>query len=148
MTIIFRIKRFYVTIKLANDHLLKNIGRKQMKVKQIYGFRKSKAVKSLCGAVLGATALMALTGHRAAAEEVTGPTSTSGVDTQVVRTDNPATNLPEAQGPASDAANQSQAQAGQSEGELIVDVPSPELEQTIKDAYQAGVKVQRDDVVD
>nr|WP_165209632.1 SspB-related isopeptide-forming adhesin [Streptococcus sp. ZJ373] len=119
-----------------------------MKVKQIYGFRKNKAVKSLCGAVLGATALMALTSHRAAAEEVMGSTTTSGVDTQVVRTDNPATNLPEAQGPASDAANQSHKQAGQSEGELIVDVPSPELEQTIKDAYQAGVKVQRDDVVD
>lgn len=93
-----------------------------MKAKQVYGFRKSKVVKSLCGAVLGATALVSLTGYRAAAEEVSETTSTSGVDTEVVgtATGNPATNLPEAQGPASDQASQSQDQAGQNNGEKLV----------------------------
>ncbi|WP_165329491.1 antigen I/II family LPXTG-anchored adhesin [Streptococcus tangpeifui] len=122
-----------------------------MKAKQVYGFRKSKVVKSLCGAVLGATALVSLTGYRAAAEEVSETTSTSGVDTEVVgtATGNPATNLPEAQGPASDQASQSQDQAGQNNGEkLVVEAPSPELEQVVKEAYQAGVRVQEDANVD
>ena len=76
------------------------------KRKEVFGFRKSKVAKTLCGAVLGA-ALIAVADQQALADEVTETNSTANV--AVTTTGNPATNLPEAQGEATEAASQSQA---------------------------------------
>lgn len=68
-----------------------------MKVKETYGFRKSKISKTLCGAVLGTVAAVSVAGQNVFADETT---TTSKVDTTAVagtETGNPATNLPEAQ---------------------------------------------------
>ncbi|MGT2749297.1 antigen I/II family LPXTG-anchored adhesin [Streptococcus orisasini] len=118
-----------------------------MKFKKTFGFRKSKISKTLCGAVLGTVALVSFVGQHSSADEVTE--TNSNVETEAIqRTENPATNLPEAQGPATQAAEQNQAQAGQAEGEIQVDVPATELEQAVKEASQAGVTVEQDDDVD
>ena len=81
--------------------------------KEVYGFRKSKVAKTLCGAVLG-TALIAFADKAVFADEVTETTSTSTVE--VATTGNPATNLPEAQGEMSQVAKASQAKARQNQG--------------------------------
>ena len=61
------------------------------KRKEVFGFRKSKVAKTLCGAVLGA-ALLAMVDQQVAAEETTKSNSTTNV--AVTTTGNPATNLP------------------------------------------------------
>ncbi|MFC2628627.1 MAG: antigen I/II family LPXTG-anchored adhesin, partial [Streptococcus mutans] len=73
-------------------------------------------------------------------------TTTSDVDTKVVgtQTGNPATNLPEAQGSASKEAEQSQNQAGETNGSIPVEVPKTDLDQAAKDAKSAGVNVVQD----
>ena len=114
-----------------------------MKVKKTYGFRKSKISKTLCGAVLGTVAAVSVAGQKVFADETT---TTSDVDTKVVgtQTGNPATNLPEAQGSASKAAEQSQNQAGETNGSIPVEVPKTDLDQAAKDAKSAGVNVVQD----
>lgn len=49
-----------------------------MKLKQTYGYRKSKICKSLCGAVLGVVATISVAGQNVFADEAT---TVSGVDT-------------------------------------------------------------------
>nr|AIV00621.1 PA [Streptococcus mutans] len=114
-----------------------------MKVKKTYGFRKSKISKTLCGAVLGTVAAVSVAGQKVFADETT---TTSDVDTKVVgtHTGNPATNLPEAQGSASKEAEQSQNQAGETNGSIPVEVPKTDLDQAAKDAKSAGVNVVQD----
>ena len=114
-----------------------------MKVKKTYGFRKSKISKTLCGAVLGTVAVVSVAGQKVFADETT---TTSDVDTKVVgtQTGNPATNLPEAQGSASKEAEQSQNQAGETNGSIPVEVPKTDLDQAAKDAKSAGVNVVQD----
>nr|AIV00626.1 PA [Streptococcus mutans] len=114
-----------------------------MKVKKTYGFRKSKISKTLCGAVLGTVAAVSVAGQKVFANETT---TTSDVDTKVVgtQTGNPATNLPEAQGSASKEAEQSQNQAGETNGSIPVEVPKTDLDQAAKDAKSAGVNVVQD----
>nr|AFR75171.1 AgI/II [Streptococcus mutans]AFR75172.1 AgI/II [Streptococcus mutans]AFR75186.1 AgI/II [Streptococcus mutans]AFR75187.1 AgI/II [Streptococcus mutans]AFR75188.1 AgI/II [Streptococcus mutans] len=114
-----------------------------MKVKKTYGFRKSKISKTLCGAVLGTVAAVSVAGQKVFADETT---TTSDVDTKVVgtQTGNPATNLPEAQGSASKEAEQSQNQAGETNGSIPVEVPKTDLDQAAKDAKSAGVNVVQD----
>ncbi|MGT2908004.1 antigen I/II family LPXTG-anchored adhesin [Streptococcus dentiloxodontae] len=118
-----------------------------MNKKEIYGFRKSKISKTLCGAILGTAVLAAMSGQSAAAEETT---TTSSVDTAVVGTEtgNPATNLPDAQENPSDEATKSQEQAGETEGSLPVNVSTTELDQAAEEAKAAGVTVEQDDIVD
>ncbi|MGT2836033.1 antigen I/II family LPXTG-anchored adhesin [Streptococcus macacae] len=118
-----------------------------MKVKKTYGFRKSKVSKTLCGAVLGTVAAVSMAGQNVFADETT---TTSDVDTKVVgsQTGNPATNLPEAQGNASNEAEQSQKQAGESNGSISVDVPKTDINQAVSDAQAAGVNVVQDETVD
>jgi len=113
--------------------------------KEVYGFRKSKVAKTLCGAVLG-TALIAFADQAVFADEVTETTSTSTVE--VATTGNPATNLPEAQGEMSQVAKESQAKAGSKDSALPVEVSSADLDKTVADAKSAGVKVVQDETKD
>jgi len=113
--------------------------------KEVYGFRKSKVAKTLCGAVLG-TALIAFADKAVFADEVTETTSTSTVE--VATTGNPATNLPEAQGDMSQAAKESQAKAGSKDSALPVEVSSADLDKAVADAKSAGVKVVQDETKD
>ena len=113
--------------------------------KEVYGFRKSKVAKTLCGAVLG-TALIAFADKAVFADEVTETTSTSTVE--VATTGNPATNLPEAQGEMSQVAKESQAKAGSKDSALPVEVSSADLDKAVDDAKSAGVKVVQDETKD
>ena len=113
--------------------------------KEVYGFRKSKVAKTLCGAVLG-TALIAFADQAVFADEVTETTSTSTVE--VATTGNPATNLPEAQGEMSQVAKESQAKAGSKDSALPVEVSSADLDKAVADAKSAGVKVVQDETND
>ena len=113
--------------------------------KEVYGFRKSKVAKTLCGAVLG-TALIAFADKAVFADEVTETTSTSTVE--VATTGNPATNLAEAQGDMSQAAKESQAKAGSKDSALPVEVSSADLDKAVADAKTAGVKVVQDETKD
>lgn len=116
-----------------------------MKKKEVFGFRKNKAVKTLCGAVLGAAFLTSTMQVRA--DEVV--TDTNGpVNTEMVGTGNAATNLPQAQGPASQASKESQAQAGQADGGVTVTVPTAGLDESAKKAQEAGLTVVKDPAVD
>ncbi|WFR86552.1 antigen I/II family LPXTG-anchored adhesin [Streptococcus sp. D7B5] len=113
--------------------------------KEVYGFRKSKVAKTLCGAVLG-TALIAFADQAVFADEVKETTSTSAVE--VTSTGNPATNLPEAQGEMSQVAKESQAKAGSKDSALPVEVSSADLDKAVADAKSAGVKVVQDETKD
>ena len=115
-----------------------------MKIKETYGYRKSKICKSLCGAVLGVVATISVAGQNVFADEAT---SVSGVDTSTA-TGNPATNLPEAQANPSNEAIESQAQAGQTTGSIPVEVPTTDVDQAVENAKNAGVKVEKDETVD
>ena len=115
------------------------------KRKEVFGFRKSKVAKTLCGAVLGA-ALIAIADQQVLADEVTETNSTANV--AVTTTGNPATNLPEAQGEATEAASQSQAQAGSKDGALPVEVSADDLNKAVTDAKAAGVNVVQDQTSD
>ena len=113
--------------------------------KEVYGFRKNKAVKTLCGAVLGAAFLTSTMQVRA--DEVVSDTN-SPVNTEMVGTGNAATNLPQAQGPASQASKESQARAGQADGGVTVTVPTADLDESVKKAQEAGLTVVKDPAVD
>ena len=116
-----------------------------MKKKEVFGFRKNKAVKTLCGAVLGAAFLTSTMQVRA--DEVVTDTN-SPVNTEMVGTGNAATNLPQAQGPASQASKESQARAGQADGGVTVTVPTADLDESVKKAQEAGLTVVKDPAVD
>ncbi|EGF18356.1 surface protein C [Streptococcus sanguinis SK408] len=120
-------------------------GRRKMKKKEVFGFRKNKAVKTLCGAVLGAAFLTSTMQVRA--DEVVSDTN-SPVNTEMVGTGNAATNLPQAQGPASQASKESQARAGQADGGVTVTVPTAGLDESVKKAQEAGLTVVKDPAVD
>lgn len=113
--------------------------------KEVFGFRKNKAVKTLCGAVLGAAFLTSTMQVRA--DEVVSDTN-SPVNTKMVGTGNAATNLPQAQGPASQASQESQARAGQADGGVTVTVPTAGLDESVKKAQEAGLTVVKDPAVD
>ena len=116
-----------------------------MKKKEVFGFRKNKAVKTLCGAVLGAAFLTSTMQVRA--DEVVSDTN-SPINTEMVGTGNAATNLPQAQGPASQASQESQARAGHADGGVIVTVPTAGLDESVKKAQEAGLTVVKDPAVD
>ena len=116
-----------------------------MKKKEVFGFRKNKAVKTLCGAVLGAAFLTSTI--QARADEVVSDTN-SPINTEMVGTGNAATNLPQAQGPASQASKESQARAGQADGGVTVTVPTAGLDESVKKAQEAGLTVVKDPAVD
>ena len=116
-----------------------------MEKREVFGFRKSKVAKTLCGAVLGA-AFLAST-MQVGADEKVSETSTP-VNTEMVGTGNAATNLPQAQEPASQASKESQSQAGKADGSVKVTVPTAELDESVKKAQEAGLTVVKDQDVD
>lgn len=116
-----------------------------MKKKEVFGFRKNKAVKTLCGAVLGAAFLTSTMQVRA--DEVVSDTN-SPVNIEMVGTGNAATNLPQAQGPASQASKESQVRASQADGGVTVTVPTAGLDESVKKAQEAGLTVVKDPTVD
>lgn len=103
-------------------------------IKRTYGYRKTKAF-GLCAAALGA---FVVAGGNVSADEVTEPAATP-----VVRTENPATNLPEAQGNASAAATETQAKAGEKEGTLDINVDNSKVEAAAKEAQANGITVEK-----
>ena len=120
-----------------------------MQKREVFGFRKSKISKTLCGAVLGTVAAVSMAGQHVFADETT--TTTSKVDTTAVvgtQTGNPATNFSDAQGNASNEAEQSQKQAGESTGSMPVEVPANEVQKAVTDAKEAGVNIVQDETVD
>ncbi|WP_311154775.1 antigen I/II family LPXTG-anchored adhesin [uncultured Streptococcus sp.] len=119
-------------------------GRRKME-KEVFAFRKNKAVKTLCGAVLGAAFLTSTMQVRA--DEVVSDTN-SPVNIEMVGTGNAATNLPQAQGPASQASKESQARASQADGGVTVTVPTAGLDERVKKAQEAGLTVVKDPAVD
>ena len=90
--------------------------------------------------------MIAVADQQALADEVTETNSTANV--AVTTTGNPATNLPEAQGEATEAASQSQAQAGSKDGALPVEVSADDLNKAVTDAKAAGVNVVQDQTSD
>ena len=103
-----------------------------------YGFRKSKAFKTLCGAVLG-TALIVV-GTTAQADEKT--TSSAPVVVENT-TPNPATNLPGAQAEATEDQKAAIANENKSTGNVTTSVSDTNLNKAVEDAKKAGVTVEQ-----
>ncbi|MEY8463409.1 putative cross-wall-targeting lipoprotein signal domain-containing proteiin, partial [Streptococcus merionis] len=112
------------------------------KTQQGHGFfRKSKAYGLVSGIALGA---MLVTGAQVSADENTTTVETTPT---VVVTDNPATNLVEAQ-PATPEANlEMNANAGKQEGNLVANVDSTARDQAVASAEKAGVEVTKGEAV-
>ncbi|MGT2925605.1 SspB-related isopeptide-forming adhesin [Streptococcus cuniculipharyngis] len=102
-------------------------------------FRKSKKYRTLCSVALGtvATAVIALGGGVAQADEL----ATTPVETSIVLTDNPATNLPEAQPIETVEHNTSLSETGKSQGTMPVTIDETPLKQAINDAKAEGVTI-------
>lgn len=96
-------------------------------------YRKSKAYGLVCGIALAGAVMMANT--QVSADETTATTPT------VTVTENPATNLVEAQSASSVENTQTAANAGQQTGELVSPVTSTELDTAVSEAQAAGVAV-------
>lgn len=110
-------------------------------------FRKSKKYRTLCSVALGTvvTAAVAWGGSVAQADEVA---STNPVGGTVQVTENPATNLPEAQPQmGSEQANSLEA-TGQSSGTLTVTVPHEMVTNAVNQAKAEGVTVVQDKPMD
>lgn len=100
-------------------------------------FRKSKAYGLVCGIALAGA--MAFGGtSQVSADEVSVPTVTEPV--AVVTTNNPATNLVEAQPEAPQANVDMAGQAGTQTGVLVSEVTSQELNSAIETAQNAGLE--------
>lgn len=101
-------------------------------------FRKSKAYGLVCGIALAGA--MAFGGtSQVSADEVSVPTATEPV--AVVTTNNPATNLVEAQPEVPQANVDMVGQAGTQTGALVSEVTSQELNSAVETAKEAGVEV-------
>lgn len=103
-----------------------------------YVFRKNKKYRTLCSVALGtvATAVLALGGGVAKADELLTPSAPS-----TVLTDNPATNLPEAQPTETVEHNTSLSETGQSQGTMPVTIDETPLKQAIAEAKAEGVTI-------
>lgn len=101
-------------------------------------FRKSKKYRTLCSVALGtvATAVLALGGGVAKADELLTPSAPS-----TVLTDNPATNLPEAQPTETVEHDTSLSETGQSQGTMPVTIDETPLKQAVDEAKAEGVMI-------
>ncbi|MCK3878615.1 hypothetical protein HCC16_11360, partial [Streptococcus suis] len=122
--------------KTCNHHFLVNQEKGEKHV-----FRKSKKYRTLCSVALGTmvTAVVAWGGTVAHADEVT-----SSVDTNIQRTENPATNLPEAQPKPVSEQTEILALTGQSNGAIAVTVPHDTVTQAVEEAKAEGVSTVED----
>ncbi len=89
------------------------------------------------------TAVVAWGGTVAHADEVT-----SSVDTNIQRTENPATNLPEAQPKPVSEQTEILALTGQSNGAIAVTVPHDTVTQAVEEAKAEGVSTVEDSPMD
>lgn len=126
--------------KTCNHHFLVNQEKGEKHV-----FRKSKKYRTLCSVALGTmvTAVVAWGGTVAHADEVT-----SSVDTTIQRTENPATNLPEAQPNPVSEQTESLGSTGQSNGAIAVTVPHDTVTQAVEVAKAEGVSTVEDSPMD
>ncbi|MBO4132550.1 glucan-binding protein, partial [Streptococcus suis] len=126
--------------KTCNHHFLVNQEKGEKHV-----FRKSKKYRTLCSVALGTmvTAVVAWGGTVAHADEVT-----SSVDTTIQRTENPATNLPEAQPTPVSEQTESLGSTGQSNGAIAVTVPHDTVTQAVEEAETEGVSTVEDSPMD
>lgn len=126
--------------KTCNHHFLVNQEKGEKHV-----FRKSKKYRTLCSVALGTmvTAVVAWGGTVAHADEVT-----PSVDTTIQRTENPATNLPEAQPTPVSEQTESMASTGQSNGAIAVTVPHDTVTQAVEQAKAEGVSTVEDSPMD
>ncbi|HFU3984941.1 TPA: SspB-related isopeptide-forming adhesin [Streptococcus suis] len=126
--------------KTCNHHFLVNQEKGEKHV-----FRKSKKYRTLCSVALGTmvTAVVAWGGTVAHADEVT-----TSVDTTIQRTENPATNLPEAQPSPVSEQTESLASTGQSNGAIAVTVPHDTVTQAVEEAKAEGVSTVEDSPMD
>ena len=126
--------------KTCNHHFLVNQEKGEKHV-----FRKSKKYRTLCSVALGTmvTAIVAWGGTVAHADEVT-----TSVDTTIQRTENPATNLPEAQPNPVSEQTESMASTGQSNGAIAVTVPHDTVTQAVEEAKAEGVSTVEDSPMD
>ncbi len=106
-----------------------------------HAFRKSKKYRTLCSVALGAmvTAIVAWSGAVAQADEVTAPQ-----DNIIQRTENPATNLAQAQPTPVVQQTNSLASTGQTDGAITVTVPHDTVTQAVNQAKAEGVKTVQD----
>lgn len=109
-------------------------------------FRKSKKYRTLCSVALGTmvTAVVAWGGQVAQADEVV--TSSQGKTVQL--TENPATNLPEAQPTPVAEQTDSLASTGQSDGDITVTVPHDVVTKAVNQATAEGVTTIQDKPMD
>ncbi|CYZ48437.1 SspB-related isopeptide-forming adhesin [Streptococcus suis] len=126
--------------KTCNHHFLVNQEKGEKHV-----FRKSKKYRTLCSVALGTmvTAVVAWGGTVAHADEVS-----SSVDTTIQRTENPATNLPEAQPTPVSEQTESLGSTGQSNGAIAVTVPHDTVKQAVEQAKAEGVSTVEDSPMD
>ena len=126
--------------KTCNHHFLVNQEKGEKHV-----FRKSKKYCTLCSVALGTmvTAVVAWGGTVAHADEVT-----SSFDTTIQRTENPATNLPEAQPNPVSEQTESLASTEQSNGAIAVTVPHDTVTQAVEKAKAEGVSTVEDSPMD
>lgn len=109
-------------------------------------FRKSKKYRTLCSVALGTmvTAVVAWGGQVAQADEVVTPS----LDKTVQLTENPATNLPEAQPTPVAEQTASLASTGQSDGAITVTVPHDVVTKAVNQATAEGVTTIQDKPMD
>ncbi|HEM4276062.1 TPA: LPXTG cell wall anchor domain-containing protein [Streptococcus suis] len=126
--------------KTCNHHFLVNQEKGEKHV-----FRKSKKYRTLCSVALGTmvTAVVAWGGTVAHADEVS-----KSVDTTIQRTENPATNLPEAQPTPVSEQTESLGSTGQSNGAIAVTVPHDTVTQAVEEAKAEGVSTVEDSPMD
>ncbi len=126
--------------KTCNHHFLVNQEKGEKHV-----FRKSKKYRTLCSVALGTmvTAVVAWGGTVAHADEVS-----KSVDTTIQRTENPATNLPEAQPTPVSEQTESLGSTGQSNGAIAVTVPHDTVTQAVEEAEAEGVSTVEDSPMD
>ncbi|MFX4008348.1 putative cross-wall-targeting lipoprotein signal domain-containing protein, partial [Streptococcus suis] len=126
--------------KTCNHHFLVNQEKGEKHV-----FRKSKKYRTLCSVALGTmvTAVVAWGGTVAHADEVT-----TSVDSTIQRTENPATNLPEAQPTPVSEQTESLGSTGQSNGAIAVTVPHDTVTQAVEEAKAEGVSTVEDSPMD
>ncbi len=128
--------------KQCHHHFLVNQEKAEKHV-----FRKSKKYRTLCSVALGTmvTAVVACwVAEVAQADEVVTPSQ----DKTVQLTDNPATNLPEAQPTPVAEQTDSLASTGQSHGAITVTVPHDVVTQAVNQATAEGVTTVQDQPMD
>lgn len=126
--------------KQCHHHFLVNQEKAEKHV-----FRKSKKYRTLCSVAIGTmvTAIVAWGGAVAQADEVTTPQ-----DNIIQRTENPATNLPQAQPAPVVEQTKRLDSTGQTDGAITVTVPHDTVTQAVNQAKAEGVKTVQDQSMD